>query len=73
MKRIAMIDKILMKIQILYSALRVAKTYNTGYNSLLGLVKVRQTFCIFNLISSPKILADFQQRNHNPKPLPHIR
>jgi len=36
---------------------------------LLGLVKVRQTFCIFNLISSPKILADLSQRNHNPKPL----
>jgi len=45
---------------------------NNGYNSLLGLAKVRQTFCIFNLISSPKILADFQQRNHNPKPLPTI-
>ena len=24
---------------------------NNGYNSLLGLVTVRQTFCIFNLIS----------------------
>jgi len=42
---------------------------NNGYNSLLGLVTVRQTFCIFNLISNPKILMDFQQRNHNPKPL----
>ncbi|VAW25531.1 hypothetical protein MNBD_BACTEROID04-766 [hydrothermal vent metagenome] len=45
---------------------------NNGYNSLLGLVKVRQTFCIFNLISYPKILADLSQRNHNPKPLPNM-
>ena len=37
------------------------------------MVTVRQTFCIFNLISSPKILTDFQQRNHHPKPLAIIR
>ena len=32
---------------------------NNGYNSLLGLVKVRQTFCIFNLISQPENPSGF--------------